>query len=208
MLSTDLTQSVALPILLAEDDENDVFFMERAVEKAGISNRLIVARDGVEAVEYLKGEGAYADREIHPLPGIILLDLKMPRMNGFDVLTWLQSRSELSMIPVVVLSSSELGSDIIRANSLGAKEYRVKPSGTEELKRMVEEWHARWLTGPPGTAGSGLLTPAEKQQLTSAILTIADPKGNRTFGWQLLCELAGLDPSRYESPFKTSPGTS
>jgi CheY-like chemotaxis protein len=131
------------PILLVEDDEDDAFFVKFAVDKAGIGNRLIVAGDGLEAVRYLTGAGDYADREVHPLPGLLLLDLKMPVMSGFEVLTWLKSRAELIDMPVVVLSSSDLEADKTRATSLGAKEYRVKPSGTQPMRTLLKELHAR-----------------------------------------------------------------
>jgi len=102
-------ESANLPVILvAEDDENDVFFLRRAFLKAGLANPLVAACDGQAAVDYLEGTGVYADRKSYPLPGLLLLDLKMPRKSGLEVLTWLRERPELSQIPVVVLSSSVL----------------------------------------------------------------------------------------------------
>ncbi len=134
------------PILLAEDDDNDVFFVRRALQQAGLANPLIVARDGKEAVDYLEGAGPYNDRARHPLPGLLLLDLKMPLLNGFDVLTWLQTRPELGYLPVVVLSSSDHDLDMQKARQLGADDYRVKPSDFQNLVQIVQELHSRWLT--------------------------------------------------------------
>ena len=133
-------------ILLAEDSSDDVFFMQRALEIARIANPLAVAADGQEAVDYLEGIGPFADRQSHPFPRLLLLDIKMPRMNGFDVLAWLSAQSQISRPAVVMLSSSDLESDIEKARLLGADDYRVKPHGLNALVVLLHQLHARWLT--------------------------------------------------------------
>ena len=138
--------AASLPlILLADDDENDVLFMRIALEEAAIRNPLFVVNDGQETIEYLAGEGPYADRNRHPLPQLLILDLNMPRMSGFDVLTWLQHRAKFNELPIVVLSSSSLENDIRKAKQLGAHDYRVKPPHLENLVALVHDLHARWL---------------------------------------------------------------
>src|SRR6478736_75172 len=120
-------------ILVADDDQNDVFFLRRAFQKSGFAHLVMHVMDGQEAIDYLRGESDYSDRSRFPLPSLLLLDLKMPKVDGFDVLTWLKGRSELKEIPVVVLSSSSREDDIQRARSLGANDYLVKPSDFEQL---------------------------------------------------------------------------
>ena len=132
-------------ILLAEDDANDVFLFRRAVRKAGLPSTIIDVPDGREAVHYLCGKPPYADRALFPVPNLLLLDLKMPLMDGFDLLGWIQTRPELAHLPAVVLSSSTIESDIKKARNLGARDYLIKPSDASELLRMVEELHRRWL---------------------------------------------------------------
>ncbi len=132
-------------ILLAEDDENDVFLLRRALEKAGLATALIVARDGQEAVDYLSGGAPGGEGAPPSLPRLLLLDLKMPRLDGFDVLKWLSTRPELSGLPAVVLSSSNHDGDIERARGLGARDYKVKPADFPKLVELVKELHARWL---------------------------------------------------------------
>src|SRR5438874_13457601 len=106
------------PLLLAEDDENDVFFLQKAFQQAKIDNPMFVTRDGHETIEYLSGAGKFSDRKQFPLPYLLLLDLKMPRMTGLDVLEWLDQQPELRCMPVVVLSSSAQRHDIERAYDL------------------------------------------------------------------------------------------
>jgi CheY-like chemotaxis protein len=134
-------------VLLAEDDANDVFFMQRAFEHSGLPNRLVVVSDGREALHYLQGTGPYTDRQSYPFPGLLLLDLKMPTMNGFEVLEWLQGRSEFNRLPIVILSGSSLPADVRRAEKLGADDYRVKTSNIKHLSQMLYELQARWLNG-------------------------------------------------------------
>ena len=129
-------------ILLAEDDDNDVFFMRRALQKAEIHHSLRVARNGQEALDYLEGVGEFAARDQYPLPSIIFLDLKMPFLDGFDVLRRMHSQTSLKNIPVVVLTSSAEDRDRTKATELGAKAYCVKPPATEmvrEMMRLVNE---------------------------------------------------------------------
>src|SRR5258706_9347997 len=90
------------PILVAEDEETDAMLLRWAFEKAGVPNPLVVARDGQEAVDYLEGKGDYADRVRHPLPCLLVLDLKMPRMSGFDVLVWVSDRPQFRDLPRMV----------------------------------------------------------------------------------------------------------
>ena len=128
-------------ILLAEDDDNDVFFMRRALQKAQVEFPLQVVTNGQEAVDYLSGEGKYSDRSAYPLPSLILLDLKMPFLDGFEVLTWIGKQPVLQKIPVAVLTSSAEDRDRRRAAELGAKAYFVKPPKPEtiqELSRLFE----------------------------------------------------------------------
>jgi len=125
-------------ILLAEDDDNDVFFMRRALQKAQIEFSLEVVHNGQQAVDYLDGEGKFSDRERHPLPSIIFLDLKMPFLDGFEVLSWIGSRAPLKGIPVVVLTSSAEERDRRKAAELGAKGYFVKPPKPETLKETLQ----------------------------------------------------------------------
>ncbi|MDB6108729.1 MAG: two-component system response regulator [Pedosphaera sp.] len=132
-------------ILMAEDDENDVFFLERAFKQAQIANPVIRVKDGEEAVAYLKGEGAYADREKFPLPYLMLLDLKMPRRNGFEVIQWVREQPGLKRLPLVILTSSKEDPDINRGYELGANTYLVKPVKFEGLVEMMKALNLYWL---------------------------------------------------------------
>ena len=117
-----------------------------ALERGGLAYQVIVARDGQEAVDYLSDVGSHQDRAAHPLPSLIVLDLKMPRLTGFDVLSWLGSRSQLKSIPAIVLSSSSYPQDIQQAAQLGAREYYIKPHSLHELVRILQTATERWLT--------------------------------------------------------------
>ena len=126
------------PILLAEDDENDVIMFRRASRHANLTNPLLVVNDGNEVIAYLSGEGKYADRKQFPIPGLLLLDLKMPRKDGFEVLQWLRSRPEFADLQVVVLTASDQFRDINRSYELGANSFLVKPTEFDEFVGMVE----------------------------------------------------------------------
>ena len=131
--------------LVAEDDENDVFFLTRAFQQAKIENPLHVVRDGQEAIEYLSGLGKFSDRIEYPLPHLFILDLKMPRKTGLDVLGWLHEQPELRCLPVVVLSSSAQRTDIEKAYELGANGFVVKPASVEKRVEMAKVIGAFWL---------------------------------------------------------------
>jgi len=132
-------------VLLADDDPNDVFLLQRAFQKTNIADPLQVVRDGEEAMAYLSGQAQYADRQRHPLPVLLLLDLKMPRKSGFEVLRWLRQQSVLKRLPVVVLTSSNQNPDINKAFDLGANSYIVKPGGFDSLVEMVKNLNLYWL---------------------------------------------------------------
>jgi CheY-like chemotaxis protein len=132
-------------ILLVEDSRDDAFFLRRAFLKAGLSHSIVDVRNGQQAVNYLNGNALYADRSLYPLPNIVLVDLKMPLMDGFELLAWLKERPELERLPVIVISSSDLPTDRERAMKLGARDYFVKPNDPEELLSVVEELHSRWI---------------------------------------------------------------
>jgi len=138
--------TTAKPVLYAEDDENDVFLMERAFKQAGIVNPLHIATDGKLAIDYLSGSGLYANREQYPIPCLALLDLKMPGKSGFDVLKWLRTQPAISTLPVIVLTSSNQDSDIHRAYLIGANGYLIKPGRPDELAVMVKGIKDYWLT--------------------------------------------------------------
>jgi CheY-like chemotaxis protein len=134
-----------VPILLAEDDENDIFLMGRAFDRARIPNPLFVVHNGQEAIDYLAGTGPYTERGKFPLPGLMLLDLKMPWMDGFDVLKWLRSQHQFDHLPVVVLTSSKLQADIDKSRDMGVYDYRVKPHAFEDLVRLLDDVRNCWL---------------------------------------------------------------
>jgi CheY-like chemotaxis protein len=127
-------------ILLVEDDSNDVLLLQRAFRRAGLNHALQVVSDGDQAVSYLAGDGDYSDRTKHPLPALILLDLKLPRRSGLEVLEWLRGQpAEIKALPVIVLTSSRLSEDVDRAYGLGANSYMAKPSGNYDgLAEMVK----------------------------------------------------------------------
>ena len=147
-------RSTNLPvaILHVDDDPNDVVLLEHACRKAGLDLRLHGANDGDQAMAYLSGAAPYSDRAQHPLPGLVLLDLKMPRVSGFDVLTWIRRREKFRRIPVIVLSSSNHDADVKRAYALGANSYLVKPVGFEALVELVRSVYNYWLTLNEGAA--------------------------------------------------------
>lgn len=132
-------------ILLVEDDANDVTLIRRAFERAKLANPVQVVNDGEQAVAYLAGEGEYADRARYPLPVLILLDLKMPRKSGHEVLEWLKQQPGLKRVPVVVLTSSTETPDVNRAYDLGANSYLVKPVAFDDLLGMVKTLGVYWL---------------------------------------------------------------
>jgi CheY-like chemotaxis protein len=143
-------------ILLAEDNSDDVVLLEHAFKKAGVTSHLTAVTDGLEALDYLKGEGAFADRVAYPFPEILLLDLNMPRKNGFEVLAWVRRDAGCSRLMVHILTASPREADAERAYALGANSYVVKPSRFDELVGFVAalgKWHQFvTLARPPAEA--------------------------------------------------------
>jgi CheY-like chemotaxis protein len=140
-----------LKILIAEDNPDDVFFLRQAMKKAGVDCLLESACDGIETLAYLNGEGDFSDRIAHPFPDILLLDLNMPGMNGFEVLEQIRKDSRCTRLVVHVMSASSRELDIQRAYDLRANSYVVKPSRIDELVRFVSalnQWH-RFIALPP-----------------------------------------------------------
>lgn len=132
-------------VLLVEDDLNDIFLVKRAFKKAHIQNPLQVVTDGSEAIDYLRGEGRYNDRHLHPLPKLIVMDIKMPRKSGFEVLEWVKGQSHLlRRIPIIIVSSSENAADINRAYELGANAYMVKPMDFRAVEHLFESITHYW----------------------------------------------------------------
>lgn len=133
-------------ILLVEDSSVDILLMQRAFRDRIFTNiSLQIVRDGDAAVFYLNGDGEYSDRDRYPLPAIILLDLKLPRRSGHDVLAWLKQQPQLKRLPVVILTSSNQTLDVRRAYDLGVNSYLVKPVGFASLSEMMQSFGEYWL---------------------------------------------------------------
>ena len=132
-------------ILLAEDNSTDALMVQRAFKKAHLMNPVQVVDDGDKAVAYLGGQGVYADREKYPLPVLLLLDLKLPRRSGLEVLEWLRQQEGLKRLPVIVLTSSKESADVNRAYDLGANSYLVKPVDFDLLLEMVKTLGLYWV---------------------------------------------------------------
>jgi CheY-like chemotaxis protein len=133
-------------ILLVEDNPVDILLMQRAFRNETFANTsLQIVRDGDAAVFYLNGDGEYSDRDRYPLPAIILLDLKLPRRSGHEVLVWLRQQPELKRLPVVMLTSSRQTPDVKRAYDLGVNSYLVKPVGFASLLEMMRSFKEYWL---------------------------------------------------------------
>jgi DNA-binding response OmpR family regulator len=132
------------PILQVEDDPNDVFLLSHAMKKAGVANPINVATDGRQAIDYFKGVGKFADRELFPLPCLVLLDLKLPYVMGLEVLKWIRSNALESQV-VIILSASAESADVATAYRLGANAFLTKPSEASNLESMVEAIKDFWL---------------------------------------------------------------
>jgi CheY-like chemotaxis protein len=132
-------------ILLVEDDPNDVLLIRRAFSRAKLLSSLHIVNDGDSAIDYLAGANQYGDRDLYPLPALILLDLKLPRRSGLEVLEWLKQQPELRRLPVVVLTSSRENIDVNRAYDLNANSYLVKPVAPDSLLEMVKMLDLYWL---------------------------------------------------------------
>jgi DNA-binding response OmpR family regulator len=134
-----------LHVLYVEDEECDRMFMEVAFQKAGMGEALRTVVDGREAMAYLAGSGAYADRGRHPMPAVVLLDLNLPIVSGFDVLKWMKEHADLAGLPVVIFSSSSRDEDKAKARELGANEYVEKPQSMGKFGDVVHRLREKWL---------------------------------------------------------------
>ncbi len=125
-------------ILLVEDNDDDVFAMQRALRKAEITLPVQVVTNGQKAVDYLSGSGDYSDRTYYPFPSLVFLDLKLPYIHGFEILGWIREQPGIRDLAVVVLTSSAEESDRNRADDLGVYSYIVKPPEPQQLRRLLE----------------------------------------------------------------------
>src|SRR5579859_4724479 len=148
-------------ILVVEDNEDHVFLLKHAFQKAGILNPVQVANNGEDAIAYLEGTGLYSNWKEFPLPSIVLLDLKLPGLDGLDVLRWIRQQPGLKALRVAMLTSSDLGQEINTAYEVGANVFLTKPVDLDKLVEMLKVFRAHWLefaqapqvSRPPQTSG-------------------------------------------------------
>ncbi len=143
------------PILLAEDDEQHAYLIRKLLTRAGVDIPLVTVEDGASAIAYLKGEDPYADRDAHPLPGGVLLDLQLPVRSGLEVLAWLRERPEFATLPVAVLTASRDEEHVNRAFELGATFFLVKPAAFEALLELMVGFGDVWFEPTDGAASAG-----------------------------------------------------
>ncbi len=132
-------------VLYVEDEEGDALFMQRAFAKAGLGAALQTVGDGRAAIDYLAGAGAYADRAQYPVPNVVLLDLNLPVLPGFEVLKWMRSHPGYHATPVVVFTSSSRDEDRVKARELGANEFLEKPNSALLFSSVVQRLREKWL---------------------------------------------------------------
>ena len=140
-------------ILYAEDNDSDAFLITIAFKKAGIEHDLEVVPNGQTAIQYLSGEGKYADRAQYPLPSLVLLDLNMPGVSGLEVLKWIRTTPSVCTLVAVMLTSSNQDADIHRAYTQGANGYLVKPGSIDAIIAMAQAIKDYWLTQNRGLDG-------------------------------------------------------
>ena len=149
-----MPNSEAVEVMIVEDSPEDLELTMRSLKKANLANQIHVARDGVEALDYLFGEGTFAGRAISAQPRVILLDLKLPRVNGIEVLRRLKGDARTRNLPVVVLTSSKEPNDLTECYRLGVNSYIVKPVTFEQFAQAVKDLGMYWLVlnqaPPPG----------------------------------------------------------
>lgn len=138
-------------ILVAEDDADETFLLNFAFSKSGVNAQLRFVHNGHEAIAYLEGQAPYENRERFPAPNLLILDLKMPLLGGFEVLKWLQSQPKLKTLPVIVHTGSDLPKDRELAAKLGASEYHVKGFSPTDNVQLFQEVNERWLKPRPAT---------------------------------------------------------
>jgi len=143
--ASPLEKRLPVTVLHIDDDPNDSELFQAAARRASVEFRVQHVTDGEQAMAYLTGRGIYADRQRYPMPALVLLDLKMPRATGFDVLRWIRNHPEVGGLPVVVFSGSELQDDIQQAYAGGADSYLVKPIGFGALIELVKNINTSWL---------------------------------------------------------------
>lgn len=147
-------------VLYVEDEEGDRYLVRRAFEKEGLETALRMVEDGKSAVDYLSGNGPYAGRAAYPLPSVVLLDLNLPEIHGFDVLKWIRMQPLHSALPVVVFTSSQRDEDRTQAQILGANDFLLKPYSFTDFRKVARELCARWLRrgGEAGAPVAGAKT--------------------------------------------------
>lgn len=147
-----------------DDSSDDLFLIKRAFRQAGVHSPVKEVYDGKQAIDYLEGTGSFADRELYPLPCMIITDIKMPQVDGFMLLRWLREQPAFARVPRIVLSSSGEDTDRSRARELGACVYLVKPCGVQELVEIVRDLNANWIKKHCPTADPASAQPKKQEQ--------------------------------------------
>ena len=139
-------KNVNFTILVVEDDPNDQILIKTAFRKAGVTEAIQTVSNGEEALAYLQGKGPFADRDTYQYPTFILMDLKMPKMDGFEVLAHLKESPEWRIIPTVIFSASGDLDDIKQAYALGACSYHIKPASSDDMRKQLKLLYDYWMT--------------------------------------------------------------